>query len=98
MAPPRSRRRYVRSRWARTRRQPVPWNAAGVIVYAISSNGLWRIPDTGGDPVRVTPAGDYGYLTFLPDGEHVLYTWFGRDPQPGVYIGAITNPEPRPTN
>jgi len=74
------------------------WNAAGVIVYAISSNGLWRIPDAGGDPVRVTPAGDYGYPTFLPDGEHVLYTWFGRDPQPGVYIGAITNPERRPTN
>jgi serine/threonine protein kinase len=73
------------------------WNAAGIIVYAISSNGLWRIRDTGGDPVRVTPAGDYGYPTFLPDGEHVLYTWFGRDPQPGVYVSEITHPEQRPT-
>ena len=62
------------------------WNSAGVIVYAISSNGLWRIPDSGGDPVRVTPAGDYGYPSFLPDGEHILYTWFGSGPQPGVYV------------
>jgi Tol biopolymer transport system component len=65
------------------------WNSAGVIVYAISSNGLWRIPETGGVPVRLTPAGDYGYPTFLPDGERFLYTWFGRDPQPGIYVGDI---------
>ena len=60
------------------------WSSDGVIVYAISSNGLWRIPDAGGAPVRVTPAGDYGYPSFLPDGEHILYTWFGSDPPPGV--------------
>ena len=36
------------------------WSSDGVIVYAISSNGLWRVPDTGGVPVRVTPAGDMG--------------------------------------
>ena len=41
-------------------------------------------------PVRVTPAGSYGYPAFLPDGAHVLYTWFGSDPQPGVYIGDVT--------
>ena len=72
------------------------WNATGVIVYAISSNGLWRIPDTGGAPDRVTPAGDYGYPAFLPDGEHLLYTWFGRDPQPGVYVAALGSHEQRP--
>ena len=73
------------------------WNADGVIVYAISSNGLWRIPDSGGAPLRVTPAGDYGYPAFLPDGGHVLYTWFGRDPQPGLYLGDIRLHEPRPS-
>jgi eukaryotic-like serine/threonine-protein kinase len=73
------------------------WSAAGVIVFANSSNGLWRIPDTGGTPLRVTPAGDYGYPAFLPDGEHVLYTWFGRDPQPGVYVGDLRQPEQRPS-
>ena len=30
----------------------------------------------------MTPAGNYGYPAFLPDGEHILYTWFNRDPQP----------------
>ena len=73
------------------------WSSDGVIVYAISSNGLWRIPDTGGAPVRVTPAGDYGYPGFLPDGEHVLYTWFGSDPQPGVYVGDLRHHEQRPS-
>jgi eukaryotic-like serine/threonine-protein kinase len=73
------------------------WSAAGVIVYAISSNGLWRVPDTGGEPIRVTPAGAYGYPAFLPDGVHVLYTWFGTDPQPGVYVGDLRQNEPRPS-
>ena len=72
------------------------WNTAGEIVYAISSDGLWRLPDAGGTPRRVTPAGDYGYPAFLPDGVHVLYTWFGRDPKPGVYVGDIRQTEPRP--
>ena len=44
----------------------------------------------------VTPAGNYGYPAFLPDGEHILYTWFNRDPQPGVYVGDMNHPEDRP--
>jgi dipeptidyl aminopeptidase/acylaminoacyl peptidase len=71
------------------------WSPHGVIVYAISSNGLWRVSANGGEPVRVTPAGDYGYPAFLPDGAHVLYTRFGRDPQPGVYVGDVRQAEPR---
>jgi serine/threonine protein kinase/Tol biopolymer transport system component len=73
------------------------WNSSGVIVYAISSNGLWRVPESGGTPVRVTPAGDYGYPAFLPDGVHLLYTWFGRQPQPGVYLGDLREHEERPS-
>jgi Tol biopolymer transport system component/predicted Ser/Thr protein kinase len=72
------------------------WNVAGEIVFAMSSHGLWRVPAAGGTPRRVTPAGDYGYPTFLPDGAHVLYTWFGRDPQPGIYVADIRQDEPRP--
>jgi serine/threonine protein kinase len=73
------------------------WSSDGVIVYAISSNGLWRVPDTGGVPVRVSPAGNYGYPAFLPDGAHILYTRFGSDPQPGVYIGDARQHEQRPS-
>jgi serine/threonine protein kinase len=73
------------------------WNSGGVIVYAISSNGLWRIPEAGGAPLRLSSIGDYGCPTFLPDGEHFLYTWFGRDPKPGIYVGAVRDLEQRPS-
>lgn len=73
------------------------WSSTGVVVYAISSDGLWQVSDRGGEPRRVTPAGAYGYPVVLPDGAHVLYTWFGRDPQPGVYVGDLRQHEERPS-
>jgi len=62
------------------------WGADGTIVFAPSptASGLWRIPASGGEPRRVTnpdvAKGDRHWSPqILPDGEHVLFTWFVKD-------------------
>ena len=69
------------------------WNAAGVILIA-SRTGLYRVADSGGEPVRVVPAqdGDSALLwpQFLPDGRHFLYTVSSSDPaRKGVFVGSL---------
>jgi Tol biopolymer transport system component len=55
------------------------WGSGGVIVFASTAGGLFRVPDTGGTPVPVTTldaaakeGGHFGPW-FLPDGRHVLF-------------------------
>ena len=62
------------------------WGADGTIVFApsVTMSGLWRIPASGGEPRRVTnpdvAKGDtHVFPEILPDGEHVLFTFFGKD-------------------
>ena len=72
----------------------------GSIVYSTLANGadtvpgLWRVPSSGGDPVRVTqvdPAKgerEHGYPHVLPDGAHVIYTVFA-DAQRSLAIAPL---------
>ena len=68
------------------------WNAAGVILMG-SRTGLYRVADSGGEPVQVTAQGNAGALAwphFLPDGRHFLYTVSSNDPaQKGIVIGSL---------
>jgi eukaryotic-like serine/threonine-protein kinase len=47
------------------------WNSSGDILFGVDLLGIWRVPDTGGAPGRVTAEGQLP--NFLPDGRHFLY-------------------------
>jgi len=59
------------------------WGADGTIVFAPDKqSGLWRVPATGGDPVKLTDAGadeaipsqSHRWPQLLPDGKTALFT------------------------
>jgi len=51
------------------------WNRAGVVLYAVRSNGLWRVSENGGTGTLIEPADTAAeFPTFLPDGRHFVYT------------------------
>ncbi len=54
------------------------WSEDGYIVYGVSANGLWRVPDGGGESELMTPlaAGQLSYTApqVLPGGRTVLFT------------------------
>ena len=55
------------------------WNQNGVILFATTWSGIYRVPSSGGTPAEVTkPDASHGETThrwpyFLPDGQHFLY-------------------------
>ena len=59
------------------------WGDDGAIVYSTAADGLWRVPDTGGEPERMTeaPAGRSHVRPFhLPDSKGLLFTdWSSED-------------------
>src|SRR5262249_57812533 len=72
------------------------WSRAGVILFGQPNAGLLRISETGGEVKPVTPYDssrqeiDHRYPTFLPDGDHFLYTiQSGRKETRGVYLGSL---------
>jgi len=76
------------------------WNRDGTIIFAPSvATPLSRVPDSGGDPVAVTPPPRKGsgqghrWPYFLPDGRHFLFfsDWSSpEDPQGnGIYVGSV---------
>ena len=51
------------------------WNREGVVLYAVRSNGLWRVPENGGTVTLIEPIDTFAeFPTFLPDGRHFVYT------------------------
>jgi serine/threonine protein kinase len=50
------------------------WNRDGIIIFSRAGNGIWRIPETGGDPARITANGSQNLPWFLPDGRHFFYS------------------------
>ena len=60
------------------------WNSSGDILFGVTLLGIWRVPDTGGTPARMTTEGTLP--TFLPDGQHFVYT---RTPGNGSNIGGL---------
>ncbi len=73
------------------------WSRDGVIILSRAvADGLYRVPATGGKPVRITEVDasrnelDHGWPYFLPDGRHFLY--LARNAQPensAIYVGAL---------
>ena len=64
------------------------WGPKGEIVYAVPNDGLYRVSDRGGEPVRITepPEGTvHVWPHFLPGGESLLFTiWGGSEARPQV--------------
>jgi Tol biopolymer transport system component len=77
------------------------WGADGTIVFVPSSaSGLWRIPASGGEPRKVTDPdvakGDtHGFPQILPDGEHVLFIFWGRNSPPRAAVVSLRTGEQR---
>ena len=63
------------------------WGAAGEILFAqigLPNRGLMAVRAEGGEPRRITNAGEAGkefhlWPHFLPDGRHFLYVWISPD-------------------
>ncbi|MEK7992511.1 MAG: protein kinase [Planctomycetota bacterium] len=77
------------------------WSRDGVILFG-SSEGLFRVPASGGVPQQVTqpdPArkeAEHGVPQFLPDGKRFLYFIRSADPNTqGIYAGSLDNPKER---
>ncbi len=80
---------------------PASWGRAGVIIFSRGvADGLYRVPATGGTPVRVTEVNgsvnelEHTWPHFLPDGRHFLY--LARNTQPensAIYVGALDSKE-----
>ena len=55
------------------------WNQSGVILFALTWSGIFRVASSGGTPAEITKLdGSHGELThrwpyFLPDGRHFFY-------------------------
>jgi len=72
------------------------WSRAGVILFGQLPVGLMRISATGGDVTQVTTFErsrqeiSHRYPTFLPDGQHFLYSiTSGQKETRGVYLGSL---------
>jgi serine/threonine protein kinase/Tol biopolymer transport system component len=73
------------------------WNRDGVIVFA-SNRILYRVSAEGGQPtplLKLDPSRQEVYLTapsFLPDGQHFLYTaWSGQPVNRAEYVGTLNS-------
>ncbi len=66
----------------------ISWGNDGTIVFGSPGGGLWRVPDTGGEPEPMTeaPAGFGHNRPFhLPDAKGLLFTvWSPEDPRIAV--------------
>jgi serine/threonine protein kinase len=53
------------------------WSRDNVIAFGLNQTGLWRVPASGGEPVRVTSLASsetgHRWPSFLPDGQHLLF-------------------------
>ena len=72
------------------------WNAAGTILLApLGGGAIFRIPDTGGEPVAVTRLAAtqtaHGFPQFLPDGDRFVYYAAGGPEAGGVYLAGLAS-------
>ena len=72
------------------------WNAAGTILLApLGAGAIFRMPDTGGEPVAVTRLAasqtGHGFPWFLPDGDRFLYYASGGPEVRGVYLAGLVS-------
>jgi Tol biopolymer transport system component len=72
------------------------WSREGVVVFGSSSDGLFRVPEAGGVPTRLTTIdsshGELGHMLpwFLPDGRHFLFiTRSAKPADNGIYLATL---------
>jgi eukaryotic-like serine/threonine-protein kinase len=69
------------------------WNRDSMILFTMLGSPIFRVPDTGGEPVPVTQVesqqGSHASPQFLPDGRHFLYSVGGGSDVRGVYVGQL---------
>ena len=71
------------------------WNQNGVILFATSWSGIYRVPSSGGTPAEVTkPDASHGETShrwpyFLPDGQHFLYFAGLSAEVASIHVGAL---------
>ena len=72
------------------------WNRDGVIFFGGPGDGIFSVPQAGGDPVRVTKPDTsqgetmHGYPHILPDGRHYLYLiQFAARENNAIYLGSL---------
>ncbi len=79
------------------------WNQSGIILFAETWSGIYRVPSSGGTPVEVTKINRaHGELShrwpyFLPDGRHFFYLaanfLSGSLETASVYVGSLDSKE-----
>ena len=66
------------------------WNRSGLIVFSPDyGSPLYSVAATGGPWKQVTKDGNHRYPTFLPDGQHFLYSAGSK-----VMVGSLDSQEP----
>ena len=72
------------------------WSRDGIIVIGSNSDGLFRVPQAGGVPTRLTTVdsshGELGHTLpwFLPDGRHFLFIVRSAKPADnGIHLGTV---------
>ena len=71
------------------------WNQNGVILFAGTWSGIYRVPSSGGTPAEVTkPDASRGETShrwpyFLPDGQHFLYFTGLSGEVASIHVGAL---------
>ena len=73
------------------------WNAAGTILFTVTSGALFRTTASGGEPVAVTRLGQaqavQEFPQFLPDGRQFLYYVLTSPEGAGIYLGSLDGGE-----
>lgn len=65
------------------------WSQQGVIMYAAAGTGLWRVPEAGGSPARISEGVSFDrWPLFLPGGRRYLYLAVSAR-GPGVVLGEL---------
>jgi predicted Ser/Thr protein kinase len=79
------------------------WSTAGTILFGTGTEGVFRVPDAGGEkPIEVRKLdpslleGSHRWPSFLPDGTHFLFNLRStRVEHRGVYVGSLEGAKPK---
>jgi len=75
------------------------WSRDGTILFAMLGTPIFRVCDTGGEPIALTQLegqpGSHFAPQFLPDNRHFLYWVRGSSAVSGVYVGQLGSSQSR---